>query len=130
MQKFLLKVKPFLFNNEYFEQINGVPMGSKASNLLADIIMKYIIDNDKVMDITPSQYKPFVLYISQMIASVSGVSSRSGAHREEDKKVFNQKHGACKCSSVITGAKRGCGYYEGVSISLIIKSRFLNSRKC
>ena len=45
---------------EYFEQIDGVPMGGKASNLFADVIMNYI--TDKAMEITPLQYKPFVLY--------------------------------------------------------------------
>ena len=40
----------FLFNKEYFEQIDGVPMGGKASNLFANVIMNYIID--KAMEIT------------------------------------------------------------------------------
>ena len=50
----------FLFNNEYFEQIDGVPVGGKASILFAGVIMNYIID--KTMEITPLQYKPFVFY--------------------------------------------------------------------
>ena len=49
-----------LFSNKYFEQIDGVPMGGKAPNLIADVIMNYIID--KSMEITPLQYKPFVFY--------------------------------------------------------------------
>ena len=64
MKQFLewvTKSDAFLFNNEYFEQIDGVPMGGKASNLFADVIMNYIID--KAMEITPLQYKPFVFYI-------------------------------------------------------------------
>ena len=61
MKQFLewvTKSGTFLFNNEYFEQIDGVPMGGKASNLFADVMMNYIID--KAMEITPLQYKPFV----------------------------------------------------------------------
>ena len=50
----------FLFNNKYFEQIDGVLMGGKASNLFADVIMNYIVD--KAMEITSLQYKPFVFY--------------------------------------------------------------------
>ena len=50
----------FLFYNEYFEQIDGVPMVGKASNLFADVMMNYTVD--KAMEITPSQYKPFVFY--------------------------------------------------------------------
>ena len=50
----------FLFNNKYFEQIDGVLMGGKASNLFADVIMNYIVD--KAMEITSLHYKPFVFY--------------------------------------------------------------------
>ena len=50
----------FLFNNKYFEHIDGVLMGGKASNLFAEVIMNYIVD--KAMEITPLQYKPFVFY--------------------------------------------------------------------
>ena len=35
-------------------------MGGKASNLLADIIMNYIVD--KAMEITPLLYRPSVFY--------------------------------------------------------------------
>ena len=54
------KSETFLFNNKYFEQIDGVLMGGKASNLFADVIMNYIVD--KAMEITSLQYKPFVFY--------------------------------------------------------------------
>ena len=63
MKQFLewvTKSGTFLFNNEYFEQKDGVPMGGKASNLFADVILSYNID--KAMEITPLQYKPFVFY--------------------------------------------------------------------
>ena len=56
----MTKTGTFLFNNEYFEQIDGVPMEGKASNLFADVITNYIID--KAMEITPLQYKPFMFY--------------------------------------------------------------------
>ena len=63
MKQFLewvTKSGTFLFNNEYFEQIDGVPMGGKASNLVAGVIMNYIVD--KAMKISPLQYRPFVFY--------------------------------------------------------------------
>ena len=63
MKQFLewvTKSDAFLFNNEYLEQIDGVPLGGKASNLFADVIMNYSID--KAMEIIPLQYKPFVFY--------------------------------------------------------------------
>ena len=44
-----------LFNNEYFEHIDGGPAGGKASNLIAYVIMSYIVD--KATEITPSQYR-------------------------------------------------------------------------
>ena len=59
ISEWVTKSGTFLFNNECFEQIDGVPMRAKASNLFADVIM-YIID--KAMEITPLQYKPFVFY--------------------------------------------------------------------
>ena len=56
--EWVTKSGTFLFNNEYVEQINGLPMGGKASNLFSDIMMNYIVD--KAMEITTSQYKHFV----------------------------------------------------------------------
>ena len=58
--KWVTKSGMFLFNNEYFQQIDGVPMGGKASNLFTYVIMNYIID--KAIKITPLQYRPFVFY--------------------------------------------------------------------
>ena len=49
-----------MFNNEYFEQIDGVLIGGKASNLFACVIMNYIVD--KAMEITPLQDRPFAFY--------------------------------------------------------------------
>ena len=63
MKKFLewvTKSRTFLFSNEYFEQLDGVLTRGKASNLFADVIMSYVVE--KAMEITPLQYRPFVLY--------------------------------------------------------------------
>ena len=43
----------FLFDNKYFEQIEDIPMGGRASNFFADVIMNYIVD--KATEITPLQ---------------------------------------------------------------------------
>ena len=56
MKRFLewvTKSGTFLFNNEYFEQLDGVPTGDKASNLFVNVIMNYIVD--KAKEITPLQ---------------------------------------------------------------------------
>ena len=58
--EWVTKSGTFLFNNEYFEQMDGIPIGGEASNLFTDVIMNYIVD--KAMEITPLQYTPFVLY--------------------------------------------------------------------
>ena len=62
MQQFLEWVtKSFtFFYNEYIEQIDGFPIGGKASNMFADAIMNFIVD--KAVKIIPSQYQPYVMY--------------------------------------------------------------------
>ena len=58
--EWVTKSGTLLFNNDYFEQLDGIPMGGKASNLFADVIMNYIVN--KAMEITPLQYRPSVFY--------------------------------------------------------------------
>ena len=41
--EWVTKSGTFLFYNKYFEQIDGVPFGGKASNLFADVIMNVIM---------------------------------------------------------------------------------------
>ena len=63
MKQFLewvTKSGKLLFNNKCFEQIDGVPMGSKASNQYPDVIINYNVD--KAMEIISLQYRPSVFY--------------------------------------------------------------------
>ena len=69
--EWLTKSGTFWFNNEYFEQNDGVPMGGKASNLFSDVIMNYSVD--KAKKITPLQYRPFFFAHTLMIASTSSM---------------------------------------------------------
>ena len=55
-----MKVLPFQFSNEYFEQIEGFLMGGEAFSLFADVIINYIFD--KAMEITSTKYKPSAFY--------------------------------------------------------------------
>ena len=64
-----------MFNIEYFEQIYGAPMGGRAFNLLADVIMNYIVD--KAIEITLLQYTLFVFckYVDDCFSVVSDKKS-------------------------------------------------------
>ena len=46
-------------------------MGGKASNVFADVIMNYIAD--KALEITPSQYKPFLFCVYRYVDDCFGV---------------------------------------------------------
>ena len=50
----------FCLTMNILTKIDGVPMEGKASNLFADVIMNYIVD--EAMEITPLNYRPSVFY--------------------------------------------------------------------
>ena len=56
-QGFSLKNCHFLFNGNFYDQVNGVAMGSPLGPLLANIFLSH---HEKIwLDNCPSEFKPF-----------------------------------------------------------------------
>ena len=46
----------FEFNNKFYQQLDGVAMGSPIGSLMADVIMNHVVD--KAFDLTPPSHRP------------------------------------------------------------------------
>ena len=52
------------FNGSFYEQIDGVGMGSPIAPAFADIFMKYVIEKTKKLNVQPDEFFRYVWTIA------------------------------------------------------------------